>query len=685
MKIILAKNAGFCFGVNSALNIAYSLQDNGDGKVYTLGPLIHNEYVVNDLGEKGIEVISRIKDAPENSKVIIRAHGEKPETYEEGKRRSVEIIDATCPYVKKIHKLVFEKHQEGCVVVIAGDKNHPEVKGINGWCDESALIADSPEDVDDFPEIDGACCLVAQTTITRDKYERIYNELKEKCKNIIKFDTICNATISRQEEAGEIAREADVMLVLGSRTSSNTRKLYEVSKKYCKDTHLIESCDDLPSLDAKRIKILGITAGASTPKHIIEEVIEKMEELNKQENEISFEEAFESSMVTLRNGDIVKGKVIGHNNAEVFIDLGYKSDGIIPIEEYTDDPDFKPEENIKIGDEIEVFVVKVNDGEGNVLLSKKRIDAIRGIDSLGEAYKNKTPVQGKVVEITSGGVVAVVNGVKVFVPASQLSDRYVKDLNEYLGKTITMVIIEFNRQKKKIIGSRRIVLEEEKQRMEEQFWSDMEVGKRIEGTVKSLTDFGVFVDIGGIDGLVHVSELSWTKIKHPSEVLNVGDKIEVTVLDFDREKKRISLRYRKEEDNPWFNAEEKYKAGDVVKGTVVRLVPFGAFIELEPGLDGLVHISQISNFRLAKPGDAMELGQEVEAKITEVDIEAKKINLSIKEVNPIDPPSIMEQAGQAKDEPADASPEAEEKIPTEHREDLQNTIGDMINIAEEIK
>ncbi|MGE5613720.1 MAG: 4-hydroxy-3-methylbut-2-enyl diphosphate reductase, partial [Bacillota bacterium] len=382
MKIILANNAGFCFGVNSALKIAYGLQNSGGGKVYTLGSLIHNEFVVNDLREKGIEVISSINDAPENSKVIIRAHGEKPETYEEAKRRNVEIIDATCPYVKKIHKLVSDKHQEGHVVVIAGDRNHPEVKGINGWCHGSALIADSPEDVDEFPQIDGTCCLVAQTTITRDKYERIYDKLKEKCKNIIKFDTICNATISRQEEAGEIARKADVMLVLGSRTSSNTRKLYEVSKKYCNETYLIETCDDLPSLDAEKINILGITAGASTPEHIIEEVIKKMEELNKKENEISFEEAFERSMVTLRNGDIVKGRIIGYNNTEVFIDLGYKSDGIIPVDEYTDDPDFKPGENIKIGEEIEVFVVKVNDGEGNVLLSKKKIDSMRGFDNL---------------------------------------------------------------------------------------------------------------------------------------------------------------------------------------------------------------------------------------------------------------------------------------------------------------
>ncbi|MGE5614238.1 MAG: 30S ribosomal protein S1, partial [Bacillota bacterium] len=330
----------------------------------------------------------------------------------------------------------------------------------------------------------------------------------------------------------------------------------------------------------------------------------------------------------------------------------------------------------------------VNDGDGIVLLSKKMIESLRGFVTLWTAFEINTPVQGKVVEITSGGVIASVNGVKVFIPASQVSDRYVKDLNEYLGKAITFSIIEFNKQKKKIVGSRRIVLTEEKEKMEEQFWSGMEVGKKVEGTVKSLTDFGAFVDIGGIDGLVHVSELSWTKVKHPSEILKAGDKVEVTILDFDRDKKRISLGLRKEEDNPWFNAEEKYKVGDIVKGTVVRLVPFGAFIELEKGLDGLVHISQISNFRLAKPGDALKLGQEVEAKIIEVNIEAKKINLSIKEVSPIDPPSVTANAKQAKNVPADTAPEKkeeEEEAPTGHTEELHNTIGDMISIADENK
>lgn len=394
---------------------------------------------------------------------------------------------------------------------------------------------------------------------------------------------------------------------------------------------------------------------------------------------MSFEEAFENSIVTLRSGDVVKGKIIGYNNAEIFVDLGYKSDGIIPIEEYSDDPDFKPEENVKTGEEIEVFVVRVNDGEGNVMLSKKRVDSLKSIDMIEDAFENQTELTGKVVETTNGGVIASVNGVRVFIPASQMSERYVKDLGEYLRQTVTFKIIEFNKQKRKIIGSRRVVLQQERELAENEFWGAIEVGKKYKGTVKNLMDFGAFVDVGGVDGLVHVSELSWTKVKHPSEVLKVDDIVEVTVLDFDREKKRVSLSMKKEEENPWFKADERYHVGDIVKGKVVRLVPFGAFIELEKGLDGLVHISQISSKRIAKPGDVLKIGQEVEAKVIEVNIEAKKINLSIKEVKPIDP-EIQPPANDKKDsEEASGTEEAaQEAIPNEHTEELTNTIAEAL-------
>jgi 4-hydroxy-3-methylbut-2-enyl diphosphate reductase len=687
MEIILAKTAGFCFGVNNAIKIAEDLQNSG-GVINTMGPLIHNDQVVNELKEKGIGIISDIGEAPEGSKVIIRAHGVAPEIYEEAEKRNIEIIDATCPYVKKIHKLVRNMREDGCTIVIAGDRNHPEVKGVNGWCGNSALIANTPEEADAFAPIDGKCCLVAQTTMTRERFDGIYDKLKEKCKSVVKFDTICSATSSRQEEAERIARISDVMLVIGSRKSSNTQKLFEICSKYCKKTYLAETYGDLPPINIKEIQTLGITAGASTPERTIKEVMEKMDELNKQEKEMSFEEAFENSMVTLRSGEIVKGRIIGFSNTEVFVDLGYKSDGIIPVDEFSDDPDFKPETGISIGDEVEVFIVRVNDGEGNVMLSKKKVDSMRSIEMIEEAYKSKIPVTGKVVEVTNGGVIVSVSGVRVFVPASQISERYVRDLSEYLKQTVEIRIIEFNRQRRKVVGSRRALLAETREQMEEQLWSNIEVGRKYTGTVKSLMDFGAFVDIGGVDGLVHVSEMSWTKVKHPSELLKVGDRVEVTVLDFDTEKKRISLSMKKEEDNPWFRVSEKYKAGDIVKGTVVRLVPFGAFIELEKGLDGLVHISQISNVRIAKPGDVLKTGQEVEAKIIEVNEETKKISLSIKEVSPIDPePAKKEQKAEETlpGETRDENPEtaAEEEIPTEHREELSNTIGDVIGSLDE--
>jgi|CZCB01.1.fsa_nt_gi 4-hydroxy-3-methylbut-2-enyl diphosphate reductase len=689
MKIILAETAGFCFGVNNAIRIAGETLVRG-GTINTLGPLIHNDQVVNDLKEKGIGIISEISEVPEGSRVIIRAHGVAPGIYREAEERNIEIVDATCPYVKKIHKLVKKMHEDGYTIVIAGDRNHPEVIGINGWCGNSALIAGTPEEAETFAPVGGKCCLVAQTTMTRERFDGIYEKLKEKCKSVVKFDTICSATASRQEEAEKIARISDVMLVIGSRKSSNTRKLFEICSKYCKKTYLAETYGDLPPINPEEVQTLGITAGASTPERTIKEVFEKMDELNKQEKEMSFAEAFENSMVTLRNGEVVKGRIIGYNNTEIFVDLGYKSDGIIPVEEFTDDPDFEPETGVNIGDEIDVFIVKVNDGEGNVMLSKKRVDTMRSLEIVEEAYKNKTPVEGKVIEVTNGGVIVSVNGVRVFVPASQLDEKYVKDLGEFLKQTVTIKIIEMNRQKRKFVGSRRAVLAEAREEMEKQVWSNIETGKKYTGTVKSLTDFGAFVDIGGVDGLVHVSEMSWLKVKHPSELVKVGDQVEVTVLEFDAEKKRISLSMKKEEDNPWYRVSEKYKVGDIVKGTVVRLVPFGAFIELEKGLDGLVHISQISNVRIAKPGDVLKTGQSVEAKIVEVNEEAKRISLSIKEVNPIDPePAANEQKADEKAPEAQqdekAGKEKEEEIPNEHREELSNTIGDIIGSLDEIK
>ncbi|MCX7749797.1 MAG: bifunctional 4-hydroxy-3-methylbut-2-enyl diphosphate reductase/30S ribosomal protein S1 [Clostridia bacterium] len=670
MEIIVAKTAGFCFGVKKAVDLAYDLVGKVDRPIYTLGPIIHNEQVVNQLRSKGVNVVNHAKEVVEDSYVVIRAHGVSADIYNELSKKKLVVEDATCPYVKKIQNLVKEKYEEGYQIIIVGDKEHPEVIGINGWCNKSAIIVNDIHDAQKIEPSNKKVCVVAQTTITNEKWESINIYLNKIFDNVIKFDTICSATSKRQCEAEEIAKSVDVMLVVGGKNSSNTQKLYEICKKHCERTYQIETSGDLPPVGIKKIKKIGITAGASTPDWVIKEVIEKMEELNKQDNEMSFKEAFESSLVTLETGQIVKGKIIGFNNAEVFVDMGFKSDGIIPIEEFTDDPEFNPEKSLKVGETVEVFVIRVNDGEGNVLLSKKKVDSISGFTKLEEAFENKAPIKAKIVDVVNGGVIAVFSGIRIFIPASQVSDRYVKELSEFNNKIVNLRLIEYNKQKKKFVGSVRVILEEEKAKQSSEIWSNIEVGKRYKGVVKSLMDFGAFVDIGGVDGLVHVSELSWGRIKNPSEVLKVGDTVEVSILEFDREKKKISLGYKKPEDNPWVKASKKYNVGDVVKTKVVRIVPFGAFVELDEGIDGLVHISQISNVRIGKADEVLKIGQEVEAKITEFNLEAKKISLSIKEVNPIDPAPKAKEAQTAEE----AKTQEEVK---EHKEDLGVTLGDL--------
>lgn len=669
MELIIAGTAGFCFGVNNAVKIVFDLAKNKENSIYTLGPIIHNAQVVDKLAGYGVKTIDDPGQSEVPAKVVIRAHGVGPEVLALLKEKGVDVVNATCIYVEKIQRLVSNKYNEGYQIIIIGDKTHPEIIGINGWCNNSAYIIEDSDYVENLPEIKKNICVVAQTTFIREKWEKIIQSLNKRFENVIKFDTICNATDKRQNEAEKISKEVDMVFVIGGENSSNTNKLYEICRANCERTYKIQTASDIPPVDIKKIKKIGITAGASTPDWVIKEVIQKMSELDKQDFEMSFAEAFESSLVTLTTGQITKGKIIGYNNSEVFVDLGFKSDGIIPMQEFSDDADFNPEKSLKVGDEIDVFVVRVNDGEGNVLLSKKKVDAVKGWDVIESALETKKPVTVKITEKVNGGVIGNSSGVKVFIPASQISDRFVKDLQEFVKQVMQVQIIEVNRQKRKVVGSARILIEKSKETASNEIWSNIETGKSYKGTVKSLMDFGAFVDIGGVDGLVHLSELSWNKIKHPSEVVKVGDEIEVSVLEFDRDKKRISLGYKKQDDNPWNKVVEKYQVGNVITGKVVRLVPFGAFVEIEQGLDGLVHISQISSVRLGKPGDVLKIGQQVEAKITELDVEAKKISLSIKEVNPIDP------AGAKKEETVAAEGEV---LPTEHKEEMTNTIAENI-------
>lgn len=671
MKIIRAENAGFCFGVDKAVKSAFNLNaEEIKGNIYTIGELIHNQQVIDALEKKGIKVLDSYDTLKEGDCVIIRAHGVGENVYEELNKRGVKIIDATCPYVKRIHQIVRKKSEEGYDIVIFGDPKHPEVIGINGWCKGNALIITDESQVEELSPGNNKVAVVAQTTSKGAKYDKICELLKKKFAFVLKFDTICSATVRRQTEAHELSRKVDAMIVIGGRNSSNTQKLYQICKENCSETYLVENKDELP-LFKKNVNTIGITAGASTPESVIKEVIFHMQDMmNGHEGEIDFNKALEETFTELRPNEVVKGKIIGYNNNDVFVDLGYKADGLIPMEEFLDDPDFDPEKELVPGKEIEALVVKINDGEGNVSLSKKKVDFFRGYEIAVEAFKNNTPIEVVVKEVVKGGVVADFKGLRIFIPASQLSDRFVKDLTPYVGKKIKILIIEMA-NKRRIVGSSRVLIEKEKAQKSADFWDNVEVGKEYTGTVKSITKFGVFVDLGGVDGLIHISELSWKKIDDPSEVMKVGDTVKVRVTEFDKETQKISLGYRKAEDNPWYNIEERYHVGDVVTGTVLRMVPFGVFVELEEGVEGLVHISQISNVRLGKPDEVLSVGQKVEMKIVDINTELKKISLSIKDVKPIDP--VKEE------EPAVKEETDEEDVPTEHSEEMSNTIGDILN------
>ena len=628
--IILAKSAGFCFGVQRAVE---SLEaEAARGRVSTLGPIIHNGAVVKRFESMGVYAYESPEDFPDDSKVAIRAHGVAKSVIADIEERGLAYADLTCPFVKKIHNIVAKAYDDGDKIVIIGDKNHPEVAGINGWCENNAIIALDIPDLSGKIDRDDTLCVVSQTTMDRESFEKIVNYLKNSCKSVQVFDTICNATNKRQTEAGEIAAMVDMMIVIGGRNSSNTTKLTAICKKYCKNTYQIENFGDLPQ-DINIPKKIGITAGASTPAAIIKEVVEKMEEMQKNSGEnfaAEFEE-YEKSLITLNTRDIVKGTVIAVSEAGVSVNLGYKSDGFVPASEVSDDPSADIKSLVKVGDEIEAFVVRVNDVEGEVTLSMKKILAMKGAKEVEDAFETKEILEGKVTQVVNGGVIVTCKGIRVFIPASQASDRYLADLEVLVGTIANFRIIDIKkmRGRTKIVGSIKNVIEEQKTALAEQFWAGVEVGKRYQGVVKSLTKFGAFADIGGVDGLIHISELSWAKIKHPSEVVKEGDVVDVYVISFDKETGKISLGFKNADDNPWKKVEQLTE-GDVIDCKIVRIVPFGAFAEIYPGVDGLIHISQVADKRIGKVEDELMVGQHVQAKVVEIDLENKKIGLSIR-------------------------------------------------------
>ncbi len=634
-KITLAKTAGFCFGVRRAVDRAFSLAEEKKDAV-TLGPLIHNPQVVERLSQMGLSPVSSPEEVKEGQTVLIRSHGVGKEIYD--RLLGHEIVDCTCPFVEKIHQIAAEESAAGKTILIAGDASHPEVQGIIGFCETEAMTFRTEEELKKIleklkAEGEKPIAVVAQTTFHEILWEKFQEIIKNLYTNAQIFDTICSATTARQKEAVELARESDFMVVIGGRESSNTLKLYEICSRFC-ETILTESKTELDKRRILRHNRIGVTAGASTPADIIKEVLNTMTEiLENQDEEMNFAELLEQSLNAnnekLYTNKRVKGVITNIAPNELHVDVGAKQAGIVPASELSDDPSVTTS-SFQKGEEIDLIVMKVNDQEGIVTLSKKRCDAEAGYDAICKAYEDQSILEGTVVEVVKGGVLVLTNGLKVFVPASMTSDRKVEDLNTLLKKDVRFKIIEINDRRRRAVGSIRAVLNDEKKAKQEEFWANVEVGKVYHGEVKSLTSYGAFVDLGGVDGMIHITELSWTRIKSPEEVVHVGDMVEVYIKDIDPEKKKISLGYKKSEDNPWEIFKRDYQIGDVVEVKIVSTTSFGAFAQIIPGVDGLIHISQIANERIAKVTDKLSVGDVVNAKIIDIDFDKKKVSLSIR-------------------------------------------------------
>ena len=632
MSVVLAKSAGFCYGVRRAVELAERTAEEGRPCVM-LGSIIHNKDVIGRLAEKGLTAVERPEDVPEGSAVIIRSHGEGRAVYDQLRARGVEILDATCPNVTRIHQIVAQAEETGRQPVIVGTPDHPEVTAIAGWCSHPVVVSEAEELekwlVQDEKRRNLPLTFVSQTTSTRKIWDDCVKKAKKECTNAEFFDTICGATSKRQEEAHRLAQQCSLMVVIGDGKSSNTKRLAEICRESCPDVRLIERAADLEPSALSRANVVGITAGASTPAWIIKEVYDKMSEENM-EIEKSFAEMLEESIKTLNTGDKVKGKVVAITPTEIEVELGVKYPGYIPLSELSDDPSVKPEDVVKVGDEIETYVMLVSDRDCMVKLSKKRLDMVKGWEEIEAAKENETVMEGFVTEDNKGGVVVSVKGVRVFVPASQTGLPRETPMSELVKQKVRLIITEVNRARRRVVGSISRVTRAERAAAAEKVWAEIEEGKHYTGTVKSLTSYGAFVDIGGVDGMVHISELSWSRIKHPSEVVKVGDTVDVYVISADKEKKKISLGMKDHSQDPWSVFTSTYQVGDVANVRIVKLMTFGAFAEVVPGVDGLIHISQIADHRIDKPSDELEEGQIVDVKITDIDYDRKKVSLSIR-------------------------------------------------------
>ena len=639
-EILTAANSGFCFGVKQAIEkteeeIRRKAESSSPGRIYTWGPLIHNKTVTDGLKEKGVSILDSLENVKPEDVIIVRSHGETKEFFEKARARNCKIIDATCPFVKKIQQLAENAHRKGKQVVIVGDRLHPEVKGINGWCDNSAITVNSVEDAEGVLENHNRNLffLVAQTTIKKELLNAVIRVFETNNVHVEVNNTICNATALRQKSCAELAEICDAILIIGGRESSNTGKLFEISEKKCKKTFFVEKIEDLPLHQIAKCNKIGIAAGASTPECVIKEVIATMSE----KKEMSMEELLATEAYDLdgamrlpRLNEVVNGTVHQVTENGIIVDMGCKKDGIIPKEEVTLEGDQKLTDLFKAGDEIQAKVVKTDDGEGVITLSKKKLEVNEHWNEINEALENKTTITVKVLRQVNGGVIAAYKEVSGFIPLSQLSDKYVENADEFIGKELPVKVTRVDLKRGRTVFSHKAILDEEKKKQIEAVWNSLNVGDVVEGTVMRFTDYGAFVDLGGIDGLLHISEISWGKLKHPQEVLQIGDRVKVKILSMNEEKGKISLGLKQTTPEPWSVIEEKYQVGQVVTGKVVQIKEYGAFVELEPGLDGLVHISEVAHKRVNDIAEELTLGQTVEAKILEIDTERKRISLSIK-------------------------------------------------------
>lgn len=666
-QIILAKTAGFCFGVDRAVNLVYELVNKGE-KVCTLGPIIHNAQLVDDLKSRGVKIIDDVFEAPEGYTVVVRTHGVEKEVVDELENRKIVYVNATCPFVTKIHNIVKEQ-DENTVVLIAGDCNHPEVKGIRSFCNGESFVFKNENELsnilENHPELSKKSVIcVSQTTFSLKEQKKCKKILEKVCTNCKIFDTICNATADRQSEADEISKKSDAMLIIGGRHSSNTCKLRDTCSSNC-PSFLIETADELSELDLDAYNVIGVTAGASTPALIIKEVLKSMsEEIKEKEvettsavteevvetaetadkaaqpavkasadGEASFEELLNESFKENENSKVVTGTVVRITPTEVFVDVpGRKQTGVVAIEDLSSSNISKCEDEVSVGDQIQLVIMKTDDQDGVLKLSKRLFDAVKGWDEIVAAKEADEVLEGVVTAIIRGGVLISTKGTRVFVPASLTGVPRNQELSVLKDATVKFKIIDINPARRRAVGSIKVVADAEKKEKQEALWATLHEGDKITGTVKSLTSYGAFVDLGGIDGMVHISELSWSRIKHPSEVVKVGDTVEVTIKSLDEETKKISLGFKNIEDNPWEILKNKYPVGSVVDAKIVSFATFGAFANILPTIDGLIHISQISWDRIKAPQDVLKIGDEVKVKIIDVDFDKKRVSLSIKEL-----------------------------------------------------